>query len=1044
MNKSTWNVSTFDPFGPVSDQELRDWLVHRYELPDDEVVLERAAPWGVLFTTGVGIGGRLRGLRWLVSSAHLTRVGRSRDGQIGLYECDLSTLLDRTVLWPALVVRLAAVALAVLAGLFVAAPGLVVALLGLTTWTMIAWRARFAFPLLGVALALVAWIELPLVLLFVPMTLLLVQLRVSVPFLTTGLLTRKVLSSPLRFLGWGFLFRALWDSTASSIVLAVDKATHDDRARAGVFIDAALGRVPAHLHAVLVQCQALAALGRLEFQSALKLSEDARALASDAPVEIAGWCALQSGDVLLAAGQLHAAESRWKEAAEKLDGTQRGRYWATQAHLRLIEAQTADLTDTGRCLTGLQTLYQVRVAAIRDGDLPLLDRTEMHLLRLMNEAGNPEGVVVYLWRQNEYGTGRIQIGERTAEYVKQKLLFATMLLDILDNPSSYPETAVEGDEGRRELYYKAATLMDHVLSHLSRTTEPVLRAEAYAILARVQAATELHDDALGNALESLNVVQRVRYQLPTSQWRAAWVAAHADTYALTLDLAATRGKDPALVAELLEAIRAQAIPVEAGLEGNHLRSVFDSIVSSTGVPAAADLPEKVKTDPVATDPLLTDSTILVQRASWIGGAPTTALDLDAELMAMVPSGWYWSFARVGEWIYHTVRSPEGTWSADRQPYAPFAEPFHDLVRLLPVDLPDTEPATIRIKDTALVAEHGHDRVDNGSTTAAQVFARIVDSLGSTLVPAVLATALTTGGPPVLLAVAPTASLMTVPIWALRIDQTHRVADVAAVSHIPSIALLAQRRRLAVAQDRGPRVSSDHVLAILAPHEDPEDPYGFVRDLPHAATTVPPRSQEVNGPLPKSRLAALLAPSRVQDGVLFLAGHVDPPPKGEPGRAGFQLANQELFGLRDFYRTDDDGAPVYRVPQRVVLAGCASLGVHSSPTKNHAWSLVDAPEWLGLGAAMVYGGAHHVYCTLFPVVDTEHTKRIDLALVEAMRHNTDPAWALRAVQRAELKRWERGQGSIPAAFLAYAYVGLGAAPTHGLDATMNMSDQEEPL
>jgi hypothetical protein len=1018
------NVSTFDPFGPATDRKLRDWLVERNERDVDEVVLDYAIPLSAMATRGVGLGMRLRALGRLVPSWRMTRAHRSRDQRIGLYECDMFTVLERTLLWPVLAVRLTAMALAVLAGLLIAAPDLVLVLLGVTAWTTTGWRGRFAFPLLAAVFAVVAWRQLPLVLLFVPTTLLLVQLRVGLPMLTTGLLSRKVLTSPVRFLGRGFLFRALWDRTASSVVLAVDKATHDDRARAGIFVDAALDDVPRELRAVLVQCRALAALGDLEFQQAMKLSEDARALADGSPAEIRGWCALQSGDVLLAAGQPRAAEARWLEAARLLEERKRGRYWATQADLRVIEALTVDLADTERCLAGLRSLYRVRVGAVRDGDMPLLDRTEMYLLRMMNEAGNPVGVVEHLMRQREMDDGLVPIGDRVADYAARTLLLATLYLDIVEHPERYPDTVRVDDDGRRERYHYAATLMDDVLRHLSRTTEPVLRAQAYAVLARIQAASGLYDDALGNALESLNVVQRVRYQLPTSGWRAAWVAAHAHTYALTLDLAVA--KDAALVAELLETVRAQAIPVETGLAGNLLRSVFDSIVSTTGLPGVTGQDEDAAADPVATDPLLTDTTVLVQRASWIGGDPVTAMDLDAELAAMAPSGWYWSFARVGEWIYHAVRDPGGGWSADRQPHAPFAAVFRELVRHLPVELPDAEPVAVRLKGTAFVAEHGGDP-GGGSVTAAQVWTGIMDRLGDTLVPGVLASALTGDGPPVPLAVAPTASLMIVPVWALRVGERRRIADVAAVTHVPSIALLAHRRRLAVAPDESP-VGLDRVLAILAPHEAPDDPW--FQDLPHAATSVPPHSEAITGPFPKSGLAGLLAREHGQDGVLFLAGHVDPPPAGEPGGAGFRLADREVFGLRDFYRTDDDGTPVYRMPRRVVLTGCASVGVYSEEVTGRSWSLVDAPDWLGFGAAMVFGGAHHVYCTLFPVLDTEHTKRIDLALVDAMRHDMDLALALRAVQRAELERWERGHGSVPAAFLAYAYVGFGAAPVHG--------------
>lgn len=190
---------------------------------------------------------------------------------------------------------------------------------------------------------------------------------------------------------------------------------------------------------------------------------------------------------------------------------------------------------------------------------------------------------------------------------------------------------------------------------------------------------------------------------------------------------------------------------------------------------------------------------------------------------------------------------------------------------------------------------------------------------------------------------------------------------------------------------------------------------------------------VTGPLARQELAVLIGRRRSHDAVLFLAGHVHGSPDRDPAGTGFQLSDG-LLGLRDFYRTDDTGTPVYRIPRRVVLSGCASLGLYADPADGDGRSPVDAPEWLGLGAAVVYGGAHHVHCTLFPVPDSEHTRRIDLALVDAMRHRLDPAQALRSVQRAEMQRWRDGRGSLPLVFLAYTYVGLGAAPQHGISLT----------
>ncbi|HWD80910.1 MAG TPA: hypothetical protein VG497_18585, partial [Kribbella sp.] len=81
---------------------------------------------------------------------------------------------------------------------------------------------------------------------------------------------------------------------------------------------------------------------------------------------------------------------------------------------------------------------------------------------------------------------------------------------------------------------------------------------------------------------------------------------------------------------------------------------------------------------------------------------------------------------------------------------------------------------------------------------------------------------------------------------------------------------------------------------------------------------------------------------------------------DPGGTGFEFADG-LLGLHDLYRTAAGGA-LYPIPDQVVLAACSSLGLYGDP-----WAgPVDAPEWLGLGAAMVYGGARHVFCTLYDV------------------------------------------------------------------------------
>ncbi|MGW1225063.1 CHAT domain-containing protein [Streptomyces sp. NPDC002530] len=1020
------NLSSFDPFRDDAVDALPGWLAGRNR-GDDEDVVEYALPLCVLFGRGQGIGTRARLLARAVRSWRFIRRGRSRESRIGLHACDLHTVRDRVLWWRALAVRCAVVGVAVGACLLVADPGWAVLWFAVGAWGVLGWRRGLAAALF---VALCAWAGRQRPELLVPaagVAALVFQARLILSVQEVGLVARTSSGNPAGFLGRWFLLRALWDPGAASVVLAVDKATGDDRARTACFTDGAPGPVPDRLRPVLVQCRALAALAGLEFRTAMVLSEEARALAGrdGAPPGIRGWCALQAGDVLFAAGQPAAAEVRWREALDLLRAAPRCRYWAAEAELRMIEALTADLSDAARCVDGLRILCRTRHTAIRTNDMLLLSRTERYLLRLMHEAGNTVGVVEQLADQHDRTGGKPSHEASVAEHAAELLLLATLYLDIIENPDRYPDTLRVDEDGQHERYVYAASLMDNVLSQLSRSRTPHLQAQAHAVLAYIQRAVGMREEALGNVLESLHAVQHVRYQLPTTRWRAHWIAAHAHVYALALDLAVD---DPALVAELLEAVRSQSVPVESDASGARLRAVLDALASSTGLPpGAGEAPEDGPGDDRRrTDPLLTDRTVLVGQASWVGGEAANAVDLDGELDLMAPGGWYWSYARAGEWIYHAVRTPSGDWHAERRPHDRFADAFKDLLLHLPVAVPGAPPAGRRLRGSAFAATGSDDPV-RGYATAGQVWARIFDALGAALIPAVLRDALAATRAPVPLALAPTGALALVPVCALPVTPGRDVVDVAQLTYLPSIALLSQRRRLTVREGGDPApgtgAAPSRVLSVLAPHAT-ADPR--THDLKHAMAGVPTDSEPAPRPLTKEGFAGFLARHGTDDTVLHLAGHVVRPDREDPGGTGFRFADGPL-SLHDFYRTDDTGAPLHSLPDRVVLAACASLGLYGRPEHGYAPSLLDTPEWLGLGAAVVHGGARHVYCTLFPVPDAAHTTRVDLALVDALRAHAEPAEALRAVQRAEVGRWRDGRGALPLAFLAYAYVGLGAAP-----------------
>ncbi|MFB8773342.1 CHAT domain-containing protein [Streptomyces broussonetiae] len=1028
------NTSVFDPFSADAVQKLPGWLAQRNQSPDDEVVIESAFPLSTLFQRGVGIGNRLRVLPDLAASWLVLRHGRSDRSRIGLHECDRITVQDRILGWRLLVVRSVVAASVVAACLSLSTPGWAALLFPVTAWALTGWGRWQAAALLFSVLGWAAWQQPTVLVAAVPTAALVALIRLMLSMREVDLLSRASSGSPVSFLGRCFLLRALWDSAAASVALAVDKATHDDRARTACFIGETPDSVPGRLRPVVVQCQALAKLAGLEFRSAMVMSEEARTLAAGSPPEIRGWCALQAGDVLLAAGQPAAAEVRWREAVELLESAPRSRYWAAEAELRMIEVLTADPADPARCVDGLRILCRTRHRAMRAGNLTLLSKTELYLLRLMHGVGNAVGVVEHLAAQYERRQGKSDLAASVGEHALEVLLLATLYIDIIENPDDYPDTMRVDEDGQHERYVYAAKLMDNVLRQLSRSKMPLLQAQAYAVLAHIQRAVGMREEALGNVLESLHAIQHVRYQLPSTRWRARWIATHAHVYALALDLAES---DPALVAELLEIVRSQSVPVESNQPGVWLRDVLDALISSTGVPSGArGAPNgEQSAAPRHSDPLLTDRTILVGHASWVGGDESNAVDLDGELDLMFPGGWYWSYARAGEWIYHAVRAPSGDWHSERRPHAQLSPHFEDLALHLPVKVPGARSVRRRIPGSALAAV-GADAPVRGYLTAGQVWTRIFGGLGAAMIPTVLREALTASPTPLPLALAPTGALALVPICALPVTPGRDIMDSARLSYLPSIALLAQRRRLTVQEGRDPqhRVDAEpsRVLSVLAPHSSP-DPR--THDLEHAMAGIPQHSEVAPRPLTKNGFADLIKRHGIDDTVLYLAGHVESPDKEDPGGTGFKFDDGPL-ALHDFYRTDESGAPLYSMPDRVMLAACASLGLYGRLESGYTPSLLDVPEWLGLGAAVIHGGARHVYCTLFQIPDTELTTRIDLALVDALRHHTEPASALHAVQRAELRRWRNGSASLPLAFLAYAYVGLGAAPGQELPGAPN--------
>ncbi|MGW6619784.1 CHAT domain-containing protein [Nocardia sp. NPDC055002] len=1002
--RSKPDVSLWRP-GVDDRMAMRDWLHRRNRREVDAEVIDFVLPAPMIMggdLSAAKLGSRILalGLLRMPASIRLAHRYGSSGSRIGLFDCDFAKLSYRLA-GPIYLVRFLLSVASSLATAAVGGSSSIAIIFGIVAWAMMGWRGKAVFPfylaaILGGALISpsVLWVQLPGFFVYRVM-------RILFASWMTNLMSTMVFASPARFLGRFAVLRALFSSKFSSVLLAVDKATHDDRARASFFVDAVLDTAPTRLEPVLLQCAANAEAAELEFQKALTLAQQASDLAAHCNDPIRGWCALQFGDLLALAGRQAEAEDRWREASSLLSYRSRTRYWRIEADLRMAEALTSNLTDLARCEDGLSRICTVRRAALRSASATLLDRTEFLLLRMMHEAENTTAVAEHFETLHEVTEGGVQADASVTEHARQKLLHAALLVELsgrTDDPA--------------ERYERAADLCDNVLGFLSRTHDPLMEANVFALLARIRSIQNQRTESLANALAALNAVQRVRYQLPTTSWRTAWTATYSQTYALALDLAAGAG-DAALVAELLEVVRAQAVPLENNDAGALLRAIFTSLVS--------DLPAADATEP-GVDPVLPNPTVLVDGACWVGGLPHDALDLDTELATMYPGCWYWSYCRVDETIHHAVRSPEGTWHASTTDHRS-VEPFlRRLAWHLPIHIPGEDFPEDRLRGAALMTESANTMTHDG--LSGEVFFQVFRSLGSALIPEILAEGLARPGVDTLV-VAPTGALATIPVAALLLPDGTGVLSTAAVVHVPSISIIARRRA-----DRGLKPlthrDTDHVLAVLVPHcapgHDPDD-----KNLTYAERTEPPNSKIVRGPLSKNEFAMHLSTLRTAAGTLLLTGHVR---YGEldtsPASMGFAF-HDGLLSLRDFYSTALDGVPVFQMPPRAILAGCGSIGIDPDVPGDLARThRIQASEWLGFAAAALYGGAEQVICTLFEVPDSSTTRRIDLDLVEALRKGRDPVTALRDIQLRELRRWESGEesGSLAMASLAYAYVGIG--------------------
>ncbi|MBO2463509.1 CHAT domain-containing protein [Actinomadura violacea] len=788
----------------------------------------------------------------------------------------------------------------------------------------------------------------------------------------------------------------------SDFRLGVDKAVHDDTHRAEAFLSRLPADLPAASRAIVQTARAIreGKRGRLDegFGLVAVVGEDEEL---SAPVR--GWCDLQLGDLLVMAGQHADAAAAYERARSRLRG-RRCRPWLIIAETRSVDLAVRE-KRSGAALAGLARL---RGLAVRHTDLPLIVRTEMYFARLMLDVGNADGARETLERLGSAHGRRGVAGAGQAEAAEHDLLRAELLL--LDQAASVP-----ADEVADEVIELAGNALLG-LRHLDR---PAAETAAHLVLAEARARRGDRRDALAHALEALRTVQALRFQLPSTAWRERWLTLHAMAFVTAVENA-WECQDALCLAELLETLRAQPLPIPRDAAGTALAGLLDALLAETAglIPDGAE--ESASRGPVrAADPLEAPFPVVVGGRSWCLMSDERPIDIDAELAGFGPRTWYLSAAFVGPWFYR-VAAHDGAWTVERaERPAMETDRLESLLDALPIRRPgeDTRAFDDRMARSPLSSPARRRLGDDPEFT-------LLHSIAEELLPASLIEGLATAPErDSVLAVSLSGSLVAVPVAALPLPgsaagEDVRIADVAAVAHVPSWAVVAHSRK-ARAEHAAPGAVD---LALLGP--DNAKQYLQGRNDIRSSLEPPPLAQEtVHGPLDREALSELLRKFTEEvPACLYVAGHVETPRKDEPGSGGIKIAGGSLFGSRDLLQSAA-GTARFPMPSRAVLVCCESLGqvtTRGEPDGGH----VLHNEWLGIGAGMLMAGAQHVYCTLHLIRDLDDAVRINHALAHALATTHDPLRALRDVQREELRRWRAGDRARPLSWQPYVYVGTG--------------------
>lgn len=491
-----------------------------------------------------------------------------------------------------------------------------------------------------------------------------------------------------------------------------------------------------------------------------------------------------------------------------------------------------------------------------------------------------------------------------------------------------------------------------------------VRAAAHLALTEVR--TEFSGAAAGlpHLLIAPDTLQQVRYGLPASNWRLNWVRLNTRAYELALTIASDVN-DPYLMAEVIETIRAQAVPVGRDRSERSLETFLNALMDPlseravSAPPTSADDATRTAESAlsvVGVDPVHPPAAIYIQSASWISKSLNTVADLDALIgMTTGARGWYWSACVGGGRYWWALRQPDGSWSwgaTDLGVGSTGGATLDGLLSALPIRQQDETDTELVIRYISSPLWHSRHEARTGGS--------ILTRVAETFLPPPLRAALAAASPdePIPLLVSLNGALAALPVNALPIGEAQLVIDVALVSHIPAPALLS---RAGCASQSA--AAAGITLAVVDPAPSYQRQLGNA-EAPSSASTVltsPTTKEQLKNALANADPKVSSAPS----------GTTPNPSDSIPASSGLTLAGGVL-SLRDLVTPAIDGRARVRVPERVLLSLWESLaaGAREAAQSGSVFDLSSgAWEWLGLAAGFLVAGAQHIVAAAWPLSDT---------------------------------------------------------------------------